>query len=264
MLRKAAGRPFRMLTAADQLGGFFGVLCAAGGVISVAFKKKTDGADAQVACEKALAQNTFRVPLAAALACWAALALGFGFCVSASLTWPAVACVVGALVVAGCAGAKPALGVFPQGSLLPDDPDFKEMFRPGAIRMGREAERMTGETVYIVPEAIWYNRDAKRADIFHKHLKGMRSMFETQRSPKSSNPIFKINLDELPEAERAEIVRQQKEILRAYKKSRAPVYGGVAIRGEAIAVSSLPEDPIAAIEIIKAKVVELQREARSL
>ncbi|MBX9685654.1 MAG: 1-acyl-sn-glycerol-3-phosphate acyltransferase [Candidatus Obscuribacterales bacterium] len=55
MLRRGAGRHFRVLTAANELTGFFGVLGAWMGSISVAFKNKSDGAQAEASCVKVVA-----------------------------------------------------------------------------------------------------------------------------------------------------------------------------------------------------------------
>lgn len=261
MLRRGSGRHFRMLTASDQLGGFFGLLCAAGGVISVAFKQKSDGQAAEAACIRAVADKSFRIPLALAAVLWALAAAAFVYAVANGLSLWALACVVAALIVAGMPGSGPALGIFPQGSLLPDDPEFKELFRPGAVRIACAASGVSSEPVKIVPIGICYKHDPKGADWTHKHLKGMRSMFLGTRNPKVWNPAFKVKLDELPEAERAEQERIRKEIMDAHKKSHVTNYGGVVVVGKPIDVAELPADPIEAIAIVRARIVEAVAEA---
>ena len=263
MVRRGSGRHFRMLTAADQLGGFFGLLSAAGGVISVAFKNKaTDGALAQEGCVKALSHKGFRIPFKLALVLWATALAGFVVSMQNGSDLGEILAIVGALFVLGCPGSKPALGIFPQGSLLPDDPELTEIFRPGAIKMARDAALASGESVKIVPLAIHYRKDPAKADWTHKYLKGMRSMFIGVRSPKTWNPLFKLNLDDLPESERERVKAERKEILRAYARAKTTNYGGVVVVGEPIDAATLPEDPIAAITIIKEKIAALLDEAR--
>lgn len=262
MVRRGSGRHFRMLTAADQLGGFFGLLCAAGGVISVNFKAKTDGALAEQACIKAVSAKYSRIPFGLAAVLWLFLIAGFGYFFTEGESYPAIACVIAALVLAGCPGSSPALGIFPQGSLLPDDPQFKELFRPGAVRIGRSAEAASSETVWITPMAIHYKRDPKGADWTHKYLSKMRSMFVGTRSPKTWNPIFKLNLDELSQERRAAVEAERKEALRAHRKSNVTNYGGVVVVGKPIDVSTLPADPIEAIGVIRNEIARLYEEAQ--
>lgn len=263
MLRRGSGRHFRMLTASDQLGGFFGLLSAAGGVISIAFKDKArDGAAAQEGCVKALSHKGFRIPFRLALALWAVALVGFVGSIKLGTETGAIASLLFALFVLGCPGGKPAIGIFPQGSLLPDDPELKEIFRPGAIKMARETALATGECVQIVPIAIYYRKDSAHADWTHKYLKGLRSIFIGIRNPKAWNPLFKLNLDELPESERESVLAQRKATLRAYAGSKTTNYGGVVAVGLPIDVATLPADPIAAISVIKGKIAELLHEAK--
>ena len=262
MLRRGSGRHFRMLTDSAQLGGFFGVLAACGGVISVAFKAKTDGARAEQSCVAAVASRHKRISFALALLAWVGCAAAFVYAVSIGSTPLALGAAVFALAVAGMPGEAPALGIFPEGSLLPDNPNLDVMFRPGAVRIARAAGEGCGESVQIVPMAILYKHDAASADWTHRYLSGMRSMFAGMRNPKVWNPIFKLKLDELPEAEREEIERRKKEALEAYRKSKITNYGGVVVVGEPIDPAKLPADPIEAINEIHKVVAALYEEAR--
>ncbi len=262
MVRRGSGRHFRMLTAADQLGGFFGVLAACGGVISVAFKQKTDGQAAEQGCIRSVAAKNWRISFGVAVTLWLASAAGFVASLHFGMPWYALGAVVLALVVAGMPGSGPALGIFPQGALLPDDPDMKELFRPGAVRIGKAAASAAGEPVTIVPMAIHYKRDPNGADWTHRHLKGMRSMFLGTRNPKAWNPEFKKDLEAMTADERAESEAKRKEIMKAHKKSNVTNYGGVVVVGDPISIADLPEDPIEAIAIVRARIVELYETAK--
>ena len=209
MVRQASGRHMRMLTASSQLGGFFGVLAAWFGVISVAFKSKSDGAAAEEACVNAVADEN------------------------------------------GC------LGIFPQGALLPDNVLNKCEFRPGAVRIAQKAAALSGEEVYIVPVAIYYERNPAKAGFTHRFLKKARSNFLGMRDPRYYDPIFKIDLSTLSEEERAKVEAEQKEAVRKYKRSHVTNYGGVVVAGDPVPVSSLPSDPLEAIEVIRQHIAAL-------
>lgn len=262
MVRRGSGRHFRMLTASEQLGGFFGLLAAAGGVISVAFKQKSDGPAAEQGCVRAVASKHVRISSKLAAAVFLGLTGAFIAATIHGAPTVAALAVLAALVVAALPGDPPSLGIFPEGSLLPDNPNLTEKFRPGAVRIARAAAEACGEPVYIVPMAIHYRRDAAKADWTHRFLAGMRSMFLGIRNPKVWNPIFKVKLDELPEAEREELKRRQKEILREYARAKVTNYGGVVVVGEAIDPSTLPADPIEAITQVHAAVAALYEEAK--
>lgn len=263
MLRRGAGRHFRMLTASEQLGGVFGLLSAAGGVISVAFKDKADGKKAQDACVRWVASRHLRIPLALASCFWLASIVGFGYALSSGSFYLGLASVVAALVVAGFAGSPVALGIFPQGSLLPDDPDFKEHFRPGVVRIAREAAALSGEPVFIVPMAIYYERDAGKADWTHSHLRKMRSLFLGQRNPKVWNPIFKRDISKLRSLDQDAIKNERREIMRAYARSNVTNYGGTVVVGKPISTADLPEDDLAAVAVVRAAIVALVEEAKN-
>lgn len=203
MVRQASGRHMRMLTASSQLGGFFGVISAWFGVISIAFKSKSDGAAAEEACVKAVAEKD------------------------------------------GC------LGIFPQGALLPDNVLNQCEFRPGAVRIAQKAAALSGEEVFIVPVAIHYERNPAKAGWTHRFLKKARSNFLGMRDPRYYDPIFKTDLSALSDAERAEVEAAQKEAVRKYKRSHVTNYGGVVVAGHPIPVSTLPAEPLEAIEVIR-------------
>lgn len=209
MVRRGSGRYFRMLTAANQLGGLFGVISAWFGVISVAFKQKSDGAAAEQACVNAVAED------------------------------------------------NGAIGIFPQGALLPDNVLNKSEFRPGCVRMATKASALSGDDVQIVPIAIHYIRDAARADWTHRFLKRYRSLFKGTRNPEHWDADFKIDAEQLPEAERAALLARREEKLKAYRRSRVTNYGGVVVVGAPIAASSLPAEPLDAIEVIRQEMARL-------
>lgn len=214
MLRRAANRHFRMLTAADQLKGPIGFLGAWMGVISVAFKQKSDGAAAEAACIKAVAEN------------------------------------------------EGALGIFPEGALLPDNPNLSENFRPGAVRIARAAALASGSPVQIVPIAIFYKHDRKQADWTHRFFGRFRSTFLGTRNPRNFDPIFKESLEGKSETEVAQIEAIREAKLRGYRKSHVTNYGGVVVVGEPIDIRDLPEDPIEAIGKIRDAVAALLVEAK--
>ena len=215
MLCRGAGRHIRLLTSADELTGFFGVISAWFGIISIAWKSKADSAAAEEACVQAVAK------------------------------------------------VDGALGIFPQGSLLPDNVLNKTEFRPGSVRIARKAEALAEQEVQIVPVAIYYERNPAKADWTHRLLKRYRSMFLGLRNPRTWNPLFKLDLSTLPPAEREAVEAQQKELLRAYKKSHVTNYGGVVVVGDPIPVSSLPADPLEAIEVIRVKMAALLETAKN-
>lgn len=214
MLRRGSNRHFRMLTDAGQLTGFFAVVSAWMGVISVDTREKGGGAAAEKACTKVVS-----LP-------------------------------------------NGSLGIFPQGSLLPDNALHADEFRPGAVRMAQNAFAETGEDVQIVPMAIHYKRDPLTAHWSQRWLNKMRSGFYGMRNPKHWDPDFKINIEELPAAQREELQRIREEKLQAYRKSRVTLYGGVVVVGKAIKASELPSDQLAAIEVIRLRIAELLATAK--
>lgn len=209
MVRHGSGRHFRMLTAADQLGGTFGVLAAWFGVISVAFKQKSDGAAAELACTNAVAKE------------------------------------------------DGALGIFPQGALLPDNNLNKSEFRPGCIRMAVKASLLSGQDVQIVPIAIHYIRDAKQAGWTHRFLKRYRSLFLGMRNPKHWDADFKVDESQLGASERAELLERREAKWKEYRRSHATNYGGVVVVGDPISICTLPHDPLEAIEVIRLEMARL-------
>lgn len=173
----------------------------------------------------------------------------------------------GALAEAGCVRAVSevdgALGIFPQGGLLPGNQLKKEEFRPGAVRIGKAAAAYAEADVCIVPIAIHYKRDPKQADWSHRFLKRFRRLFKGMANPKYWDPLFKVNTESLGEAEKAELLQKQQALLEAFRKSRVTNYGGVVVVGKPIKVSSLPSDPLEAIEIVRLAIVELSAQAQN-
>lgn len=262
MLRLGAGRHLRMLTDTEQLKGFFGVLAASGGVISVNTRQECGGAAAEHGCSKAIADKGFRISFVMACLAWVFAAAGLVGSLYHGSSWGALGAVLFALGVASLPGREPALGIFPQGGLLPDDPLLKEHFRPGAIRVAREAAELSAEPIKIVPVAIHYRWDREHADWTHHYFKGLRSLFGGLRNPRYWNPIFKLKLDELSADERQRVEQTREQLKREFAKSKVTNYGGVVMLGDPIDVSSLPQDPIAAIAVVKQEVQKLLEEAR--
>lgn len=216
MMRAGSGSHLRMLTDSNQLGGFMGVLSAWFGVISVGFKAKTDGAAAEAACGKAVAED------------------------------------------------GGALGIFPQGGLIPENVLNQKEFRPGCIRMARAAAAESGEPVFIVPMAIYYERDPKKAGFSHRFLGKTRSMFRGLRNPKGwGDPDFKVKLEDLDAHERAAVEARRKAKMDAYNKSKVTAYGGTVVVGKPINVQDLPADQFEAIEVIRLEIARLLEKAKA-
>lgn len=265
MLRRGSGRHFRMLTSADEMAGPIGAFAAAGGIISVNFKNKSDGAAAEQACIKAVAAKHFRIGEALAAVVWG---VSIGVLIAAyygafAAWWiPALAAAAG-LVVLALPGSDYGIGIFPQGGLLPDDPELKENFRPGAVRIARAAAALSGEPVYIVPMGINYNREPAKADWTHRFLSRYRSSFLGIRNPGYWHPLFRKDISGLPEAEREAIEAERKAIKQAQRKSHVTIYGGTVVVGDPIDVNTLPEDPIEASAVLRSVVAKLLAEAKT-
>lgn len=144
---------------------------------------------------------------------------------------------------------------------MPDNRLLQEEFRPGAIRLARRAEAESGEEVVLLPVGVSYKRDQKDAHWTHSFLRGARSMFLGMRNPMHWDPLFKLNLDELDEAERIRVTLQRARAMSAYKNSHITSYGAVVVVGEPIKSSELPADPVAAIEQIRRTIADLLKEA---
>ncbi|MBX9572436.1 MAG: 1-acyl-sn-glycerol-3-phosphate acyltransferase [Candidatus Obscuribacterales bacterium] len=281
MLRRGVGRHFRMLTDSAQLTGFFGVLSAFCGVVSVRFKDKAkDGPAAAEACTKVVAEKrgfvnrlvTVGVAAATALSVIVALGDGGAYAWYAALFfgWAAATMTWGV-------GQGGSLGIFPQGALIPEnempayDGNFHYgSFRPGAIKMARDAAAATGEPVYIVPVGIYYNRDKKKADWTLRHFAGIRKAlnFKGLRNPKAWEPCFKdfkdVDLSTLPAEKRAEVEAAQAAAMDAYKKSTVILGGGAVVVGEALEISTLNSDPMLATEEVRARIADLTLQAEKL
>jgi hypothetical protein len=87
-------------------------------------------------------------------------------------------------------------------------------------------------------------------------------MFGALRNPRYWNPIFKLKLDELSPEERTRVEQAREQLLREFAKSKVTNYGGVVMVGDAIDASTLPQDPIEAIAVIKQEVRKLLEEAK--
>lgn len=213
MLRRGAGRHFRTLTSAKELKGFFGVLGAWSGVISIAFKEKSERAAAEAACVDTVTKE------------------------------------------------DGALGIFPEGNLLPDNPELNERWLPGAIRIARKASANAGAPVNIVPIAIYYEQDPARASWSQRFLS--RSKWLGKRDPRNWDPVFKLDLDTLgSDEERERVTQERAEKLKAYYHSHITLYGGVVVVGDPIEVSTLPADENDACLVLRDRVHDLLQVAK--
>ena len=213
MLRRGAGRHFRTLTSAKELKGFFGVLGAWSGVISIAFKEKADRAAAQDSCVLTVTEEN------------------------------------------GC------LGIFPEGNLLPDNPELNERWLPGAVRIARAASANAGGApVNIVPIALYYEQDPQKASWSQRFLK--RNKWLGKRDPRNWDPVFKLDLEKMGADEKARVEKERAEKLKEYYRSHVTLYGGVVVVGDPIEVSTLPSNEDEASSVLRDKVRELLAEAK--
>jgi len=266
MLRHVTGRHFRALTSANELAGGtpFSVGSAATGVISVGFKNKDDGAKAQAASIKAMSADYFRIEKSLALTL---LAGSFIVGIGALLAGYQIVAGLAALVflAAACTpSSEQGFAIFPAGTLLPDDPQFEENFRPGGVRIDEAVAVIHGDAkVKMVPLAIFYERDKKKAHWSQRFFHKARSSFHTLRRP-VNNAAYqaKVDPETLSADERAALLAKREELTAAYKKSRRPTYGAVVVRGNAISRSELPDDDFAAMDELKARVKALYEVAQ--
>lgn len=262
VLYKAVGRHYRALGDAAQFPGFKGLLAAWLGVISVTYQSKEARAAGEAASVKVMAGSPpgprfwTMVFLQVLMLGFVLLSLSFGH------SLPALLAVALSFLLASSAGGEPALTIAPQGALMPDNELRKEEFRAGAVRIARAAADRCGEPVHIVPVAIYYKRDPKDAHWSHRYLKRTRSLFLGMRNPKHWDPLFKIDLDSLSAGKRSEVEKQRAEKLAAYKNSHFTIYGAVAVVGEPINPIQLPQDPCAAIEMVRVEIAHLLEMAK--
>ncbi len=259
MVRSATGRHFRALGDAAQFTGFFGVLAAWIGIVTVTFKTKAERAAGQSASVKVLAMRKCGLRMRTAVAAWLGI-IGFGlatflFCIGSELL--ALASFFASCFTLSLPGDDIAFAIAPQGALMPDNQLKKEEFRAGAIRVARDAAQESGEPVSILPLAIHYRRDPKEAHWSQKLFNRTRSLFLGMRNPRHWDPLFKLDLDALSPSERADVVAKREAALAAYRHSQITIYGGVVVVGEPIAVGSLPSDELEAIDQVRLKIAEL-------
>lgn len=265
LLHAGARRHYRALGDAAQFTGFFGVLSAWMGIITVKFGSKAERAAGEASSVRVLSAKKKGLRLSLSSACWlfALLAL-LALCLwAAGFGLLALLALAGACLALVVPGGDPVLAVAPQGALMPDNILKQEEFRPGAVRIARAAAEISAEPVLVVPVAIYYERDSRFADWTHFLLAKTRSLFPTLRNPKHWNPLFKLDLRSLSEEKRAEIEKEKKAAIDAYKNSSAPIYGGVVFVGDPIDVLSLPEDPKEAVELLRLKLLDLLALAES-
>lgn len=269
MVRHVSNRHFRTMTSANELEGGkpMAVGSAATGVISVGFANKEDGAKATRASIKALGADYFRIEPSLARF----LLVGSFIAGAIALYCGAYIALAGAALLFVFASCMPSseqgFTIFPQGALLPDDPNFDENFRPGAVRIAEAVAATKGDAnVKIVPIAIYLKRDKKKQHWSHRYLRKMRSSFFALRRP-TTHSIFKIGdaeLNAMSQDARSAIITEREALMSAYKKSRGPIYGAVVVRGNAIARSELPAGDIEASNALRERVRALYEVAASL
>jgi 1-acyl-sn-glycerol-3-phosphate acyltransferase len=239
MLRLGAGRHFRMLTIANELGGFFGVISAFVGVISVVTGKNGEGAMAEAACVNVVASP------AGSLGIFPQGALLPNNVLRQREFRPGIVrmgkAALNRLMDAAQRYVHCANAVDPQNPLPDPVPEGK---------------------VLIVPMGVFYRHDPAFADWTHVLCKKTRSMFLGIRNPKHWNPIFKQPIEELPEAERPALEKRREEALRAYRRSQVTNYGGVVVIGDPIDVATLPDDPLQAVEVVRLVIANLLQDAQ--
>lgn len=263
MVRQAFGRHTRALGAAAQFPGFMGLLASWLGIIPLTYASKEERAAAEQACVKYLGCRLVhtRVGLSLELTLVFLLGLGLAVGVLSNQVWLSLLLLWLVCLVATFKGGEPALMIAPQGALMPDNVLKKEEFRAGAVRIARAAAAVSGEPVFIVPMGLRYKRDPKDAHWTHRFLGRTRSMFLGKRNPLHWNPLFKLDLNELPAAHRGEIERERQAALDEYRHSQVTSYGGVVVIGDPISADCLPADPADAIEQIRLIIAGLLAEA---
>ncbi len=148
----------------------------------------------------------------------------------------------GAKVLSASYGSRMLL--FPQGLLVPDNVLRPKQFRTGAMRMVRQAEAAIGdEPLYVLPVAIHYIRDPKRATRFQRflHAVGLKA-------------FRRVTLNASVEAPGG---GRMNEFHVFYN------YGAVVAIGKPIAAKDLPADAREATEIIRQKIDELLTQAKN-
>lgn len=143
----------------------------------------------------------------------------------------------GAKVLSASHGSRMLL--FPQGLLVPDNVLRPKQFRTGAIRMVRQAEAAIGdEPLYVLPMAIHYIRDPKRATRFHRFLHAIGLKF-----------FRRVSLNASVEAPDGKGRVNEYHVFNNY--------GAVVAIGKPISVKDLPADAREATELVRQKIDEL-------
>ena len=259
MLAAGSRRHYRALGDAAQFTGFFGVLAAWVGIISVTFKTKEDRAAGEAAAVRVLSapRSGWRIKYCEGLFAVGLMLVMALYChLTSDLLFTGVFAALAVWMLL-MPGGDASLAVAPQGALMPDNVLKREEFRAGCVRIARAAAEATGEPVHMVPMGIRFKRDPKDAHWTHRFLKGTRSLFLGLRNPRHWDPLFKLNLDELDATRRAEVEAHRKSALAAYYSSHITIYGGVVVVGKPIDVSTLPEDPMEAIEQVRLAIAAL-------
>lgn len=142
----------------------------------------------------------------------------------------------GAKVLAASYGSRMLL--FPQGLLVPDNVLRPKQFRTGAMRIVRKAEAAIGsDPIYVLPVAVHYIRDPKRATGMHRFLHAIGLKF-----------FRRVTLNASVEAPGG---GRMNEFHVFYN------YGAVVAIGKPIAVKDLPADAREATELVRQKIDEL-------
>ncbi len=265
LVRRATGRHYRALGAASQFPGFLGLLAAFVGIVSVTYNCKEEKAAAEAAGAKLMAEPLKGASISSSLLLGLLAVLSTAFIASVwnDCSIGALLSAIAACLLLGLRCNDGALAVAPQGALMPDNVLKKCEFRPGVIRIGRAAAAASGDSVKMVPMAIYYKRDPKDAHWSHCLFAKTRSMFPALRNPRYWDAAFRVNIDELPPSEREALELERKQKLKAYRTTKLTCYGGVIVVGKPIDVDSLPQDPLEAIEEIRLQIAALYEEAKA-
>lgn len=266
VMRAVSGRHYRALGDAAHFPGFFGMVCAWFGIVTFTFKSKEARAAGEQAAVKIVAAKRPFIRWNKGIIGVLSL-LSSGFCLislGGGETLSALCWLLAFSFFVSRQVGEPCLAIAPQGALMPDNVLKPEEFRAGCVRAAKAASAACGETVHIVPIALHYSQDPKDAHwsevLFHK----MRSMFPGIRNPKHWDPIFKLDLESLDEAQRSAVEAERQRKWEEYKHSQVTLYKVTAIVGEPIDVSTLPEEPKAAIEQIRLTMVRLLEKAKAV
>lgn len=267
VLRSVAGRHFRALGDAAHFPGFIGLISLWFGVVTFNFKTKEARAAGEQAAVKIVAakRKFWRIRWNAGFIGVLSLILSgiFLICLGLGEVEGAIASLLAFGFFVSRSGGDPCLGIAPQGALMPDNELKPEEFRAGCVRAAKAAAAASGEPVFIVPLAFHYSQDPKDAHWSQRFFNKTRSLWLGLRNPKHWDPIFKLDLATLDDAQKAEVEAERTRKWEAYKRSHVTLYRVTVAVGEPVDVSTLPDEPKDGIEQIRQKMLVLLGDAKS-